>query len=101
MAKREVLGKMQCPECGHPDAEIKPQKTAGLAYRWCPECNAQYFARTPETSARLLEKARGAPVTVTQPDKPAMVPSAKPEKPVSVKRPAAKNTMFDLLGIGG
>ena len=70
MSKREILGTMDCPECGMSGAEIKAQKT-GLLYRWCPECNAQYFPRTAEASERLearagIGKASESPVTGTK-----------------------------------
>jgi ribosomal protein L37AE/L43A len=52
MAIKPAEGVMTCPECGFPDAHVKRAKT-GFFYRWCPECSAQYFARTPENSARL------------------------------------------------
>jgi len=91
MAKREVLGVMDCPECGMSGAEIKAQKS-GLLYRWCPDCNAQYFPRTVEASARLgLKAGIGAvpvvPVTVTEEKAPAM--------PVT-KHPAPKRDGFDM-----
>lgn len=63
---REVIGHMECPECGG-EAEVKRTK-AGLAYRWCTECNAQYFPRTAEASDRLIGKCGGekaAPPSVT------------------------------------
>lgn len=70
MAKSAAVGTMKCPECDFPDAEVKRQKT-GLLYRWCPECSAQFFARTPEASARLEAKMKpvnrpGAPVSDTE-----------------------------------
>lgn len=82
---REVLGTMACPECGGP-AEVKQQKN-GLAYRWCMDCNAQYFPRTAEASDRLLAKCGAAkpapvpkadPVTVSAPE-PKPAPKAKPK----------------------
>jgi hypothetical protein len=87
---------MKCPECGNPEAEIKPQKKEGLVYRWCPECNAQYFARTPEASDRLVQKIGKAPVTVTIPEKPA-APSApaKPAAPAAPKKP----TYLEIMGV--
>ena len=87
--KREILGKMKCPECGNPEAEIKPQKKEGLVYRWCPECNAQYFARTPEASDRLVQKI-GKAVPVTVPAKP-----AAPSAPAAPKKP----TYLEIMGV--
>lgn len=55
MAKTPALGFMICPECGFEHAEIKMTKT-NLAYRYCPDCNAQYFTRNIEGSERLKSK---------------------------------------------
>ena len=87
---REVLGQMACPECGGP-AEVKQQKN-GLAYRWCLDCNEQYFPRTAEASDRLLAKCGAAkpapapapvpkadPVTLPAPDTKPAAPKAKPK----------------------
>lgn len=84
MAKREVLGTMTCPECGKTGAEVKKQK-GGLLYRWCPECNAQYFPRTEETSERLGRAAgigarQEAPVTDTEQKQPVTAPPATAQK---------------------
>ncbi len=64
---REVLGMMACPECGGA-AEVKKTR-AGLAYRWCMDCNAQYFPRSPEASDRLLEKCRAGTVREAEPER--------------------------------
>lgn len=92
MAKREVLGLVDCPECGMSGAEVKAQKN-GLAYRWCPECNAQYFPRTEEASARLLAKV-GASVQVSdtgaaEVPRPAAKVAPVPI-PVSERKPVAE-----------
>ena len=55
---REILGQIACPECGGA-AEVKRTK-AGLAYRWCLDCHAQYFPRTTEASDRLIAKCGAA-----------------------------------------
>lgn len=105
---REVLGEMACPECGGV-AEVKRTK-AGLAYRWCTDCNAQYFPRTPEASDRLLAKCgvKPAPVTDTAPapePKPApkatQTPTQTPAKTQTPEAPKAKPkaaSPFDILG---
>lgn len=56
MAK-DLIGLTTCPECGCERAEIKETK-AKLAYRWCPECYAQYFPKKYPQSDRLKETAR-------------------------------------------
>lgn len=63
---REKLGTMPCPECGHPEAEIKRQKCGVKIYRYCPECNAQFFARTPAQEAAMLKIINQNPVTVKE-----------------------------------
>lgn len=95
---REILGHMACPECGS-EAEVKKQKN-GLAYRWCTECNAQYFPRTAEASDRLLTKcgaATPAPVPEKKPaPAPVTVSAPAPTQPVPKARPKA--SPFDILG---
>lgn len=85
---REVIGTCSCPECGGA-AEVKRTK-AGLAYRWCLDCHAQYFPRTAEASDRLIAKCGGAKTapTVTAPA-PAPAP-AKPKAKAAPKPPEAK-----------
>lgn len=105
MAKRELIGTMVCPECGFPHAEVKRQKNEALAYRFCTECHAQYFARTPETTARLIAKTGNAPVTVTEKTDPAPAidPVPEPKPPVSVPVPTTKRggmaEALELMGI--
>jgi Zn-finger nucleic acid-binding protein len=81
MMGREVLGVVTCPECGLEGAQVKRQKN-GLAYRFCPDCAAQYFPRDEVASNRLLAKIKPASVTVT-----AEAPGPKPEtEPKPAKR---------------
>ena len=110
---REVIGHMDCPECGEA-AEVKRTK-AGLAYRWCTECNAQYFPRTSEASDRLIAKCGGTrsePLPVTAPAAKAQKAEAKPapapvpkaqQEPVPVTKPAKPRNAFDdaLAFLGG
>lgn len=53
MANGSPLALCTCPECGFKEAEIKKAKN-GTAYRFCPDCSAQYFTQKPEKSARLF-----------------------------------------------
>ena len=81
MGKREVLGLVKCPECDFDGAEVKLQKN-GKAYRYCPECDAQYFARTDAASDRLLAKAGAKKAQEPEPKPaPAPEPKAAPAKP--------------------
>lgn len=100
MAK-EIIGTCACPECGMSGAEVKLTK-AKLAYRWCPECHAQYFPRCAATSARLLEKCGIKPEPVREPEPEpeapkhslAPAPVQKPE-PKPQRKPVANP--FDFL----
>lgn len=57
MARGELIGLMDCPECGFTDAEVRPDKS-GSPYRFCPDCTAQYFSRGGEKAKALLSKVR-------------------------------------------
>lgn len=58
MAKRELVGLTDCPECGFTDAEVRPDKSDSL-YRFCPGCTSQYFTRGNDVkTANLLKKTR-------------------------------------------
>lgn len=98
MAKREVLGVMDCPECGLSGAEVKRAKS-GLLYRWCPECNAQYFPRTDEASARLAKRAGvgGAAVSPVTDTEKKSAPAAVIEKAAAIK--PATSAGFNLGGL--
>lgn len=104
MAKREILGLMVCPECGHDAAEVKATKTSGAPYRWCPECEAQYFPRKPAAQARLLAqigKKEAAPEPAATEEKPAApAPEAKP-KPAAKPAPKAapKSKEFEAAAV--
>jgi len=100
MAK-EVLAVCMCPECGADGAaEIKRTK-AGLLYRWCTECAAQYFPRTVEMSDRLGRAAglsgtgTGTGANVVEPE-PVTVPDAVP---VPVQVPTKKRAPLWFEGL--
>lgn len=106
MGKREVIGAAICPECESADAEIRRQGN-GLAYRYCFDCGAQYFARSPEASDRLIATMKngpGRPVAVaaepteptepTKPAKPASQPAGRPaDQPTEPAKPADRPTV--------
>lgn len=77
---REVMGTCTCPECGGA-AEVKAQKN-GMAYRWCLDCHAQYFPRSADTSARLLEKCgiKPRPEPVREQEPAPDEPKPKPKR---------------------
>lgn len=86
MAKSEALGKCTCPDCGFVDAEIKTSKS-GLAYRWCPDCNLQTFARNQTQSDRMINSMRKGSVSGTG-ESEKKTPVSDAEKP--------KKSGFDL-----
>lgn len=80
---RDVLATCDCPECGAGGAEVKRTR-AGLLYRWCPECLAQYFPRNQVSSDRLAQRVGLSTGTGTEPE-----PAAKPApEPVQERKPA-------------
>ena len=104
MAKREVLGTMACPCCDHERAEIKAQKCGEKLYLFCPECNAQVFARTEAQAAKMRRALAPKEATKVAPDPEKGVPKTDPEKGVpktepapKVEKKAAKVLPFDLL----
>ena len=52
----QIIGRTDCPECKFGAAHVK--KSEKCHYRYCPECAAQYHARTPRQVADLLAKMR-------------------------------------------
>ena len=72
MASR-MIGRATCPECGFHAAHVK--ETEKCVHRYCPECNAQYFAKSERQRADLLKKTKlldpsGATPTATEPPAP-------------------------------
>ena len=103
MAKREVMGRMICPECGHDAAEIKAQKCGVKLYRYCPECNAQFFARTAAQEAGMrkhLKPAEPAPAAVAAPSQaPAAEKKPEPAPAPAVKKPSPMGSALSFLGV--
>lgn len=101
MEKGKVIGHMPCPECGLAGAEIKVDK--GLnPYRWCPDCNAQYFTRgDPRRVKNLTAKMTPVANVSAGPDSPAAVePDQKPASAPALtpaSKPARK--AFDLADL--
>lgn len=91
MARAELIGHMECPECGFHDAEVRPDKS-GSPYRFCPDCTAQYFTRGGVKAKNLLEKVR----KITSDSQP-----PAPEAPAAAPAPAPKRSRvaFDLGAI--
>ena len=84
MAKK-LLGLCTCPECHFDGAEVKTTK-ANLAYRWCPECLAQYFPRQKAASDRLISQCHTVPE-----EEASQEPEKTPEPaPATAKPPVLK-----------
>ncbi len=91
MASR-MIGRATCPECGFGSAHVKQSEKCH--YRYCPECSAQYYAKSERQVADLLAKTRieapGSGATPTG-SAPAPIPadSAAPAAPAAPIAPAA------------
>lgn len=78
MATRKLLGHMGCPECDFPDAEVREDKN-GDPYRYCTDCNAQYFTRGDAHKVKnLIAKMRAVRAAAAVDPAPAPVPGQKP-----------------------
>ena len=98
---KTLIGHQTCPECDHPDAEIKTDRSSN-PYRYCPMCNAQYFTRGDAVRVKnMIAKMR--PVAAASPDVAiAAAPTAAAADPgpdfKPPKKPTAKKwfpTMMD------
>lgn len=108
MARGELIGMMNCPECGFAEAEVRPDKS-GSPYRFCPDCTAQYFTRgQPEKVRNLMSKVRlskpvekeisEVSVKEISADSPVKAaPTAPASKPSTPPQPA-KNSWLPLIG---
>lgn len=105
MTSQKIIGHIDCPICGHHDAEVKTDKN-GRAYIHCKHsCSWQGITRTDHQSGHLKGRMRAllAPenkpeqtekipvsVTVTEPPAPAPKPEPKPaQKAVTKQTPEA------------
>lgn len=81
--KTQAIGHIECAVCGHPDAEVKPDKN-GHAFIFCPDCAAQTFTRNEYRDRHLRRRMRPVTDTVTGQDEPPAPPAAAP---VTAKAP--------------
>lgn len=90
MASR-IIGRTACPECGFAAAHVKESEKC--TFRYCPECAAQYHARTSRQIVDLRAKTRlvdveAAPAATAA---PAAAPAAPTEvPPAAAPAPAPK-----------
>lgn len=65
-----MIGRATCPECGFKSAHVKQGEKC--LYRYCPDCTAQYYARTNKQRENLMAQSRiDATATDTEKAKPA------------------------------
>lgn len=67
-----MIGRATCPECGFKSAHVKQGEKC--LYRYCPDCTAQYYARTNKQRENLMAQSRidaTATATDTEKAKPA------------------------------
>lgn len=102
MAKPELIGLTDCPECHFPDAEVRNDKS-GSPYRFCPDCESQYFTRGESKRAKnLMSKIRkseappGAPAASVAPVVLPKVNTTAASTPGPA--PAKKNPWAPLIG---
>lgn len=87
-----MVGRTACPECGFESAHVK--RSEKCLYRYCPECGAQYHARTERQQADLMAKTR--PVSASQAPTPTgsgptpTPPEPKPKPEESATPPKAE-----------
>lgn len=99
----KMLGRAACPECGFPHAHVKiSDKETSKAYRYCPECGSQYYARSQAQHDALVAKLVYPPVPTGEPAKmvpveyPAPTPQPPDEKPVAAPEPQSYKVVFGV-----
>lgn len=103
MAKSELIGLCDCPECDFPDAEVRNDK-GGHPYRFCPDCTAQYFTRGNPVKVRnllaLLRREGAPPGEQQQASVAPVVPSAVEDTTAAAPAQAKKKNHWfpDLIG---
>lgn len=80
----QIIGRTTCPECGFGSAHVK--RSERCAYRYCPECGAQYMATGERREADLLAKTRlekpgSGPTPTGAPPAPSPAVPATPPAP--------------------
>lgn len=70
----KIIGRCDCPECGFNAAHVKESERC--KFRYCPECGAQYHARTERQQKNLMANMRA----VDQAPPPAPEPTPAPSK---------------------
>ena len=76
MMAKKLIGHVDCPECGFPDAEVGDDKN-GHPYRFCPDCEAQHFTRGKVKLVEALKK-KMRPLTARETPLPGPAPAPSP-----------------------
>lgn len=85
-----------CPECDFHAAHVKIKEEEGKQpYRHCPECGAQYFARSQRQGDLLRAKIRAE----QQPEPAAQPAAVEPTPPAAAPAPKPAATHKMILGV--
>lgn len=91
-----MIGRCDCPECGFKGAHVKQSEKC--AYRYCPECGAQYFAKTERQKTDLARNTRALDASASASGKE---PAAEPlAASASASAPASAAPATRKHGIG-
>jgi hypothetical protein len=92
--KKPPIGHMACPECDHDHAEVLLDKN-GKPYRYCPNCNAQYFSRDAARAKNLLAKMRPAPNAAAAFPDPQSAVAPDPSTPTAAPKTRRVGILLD------
>jgi ssDNA-binding Zn-finger/Zn-ribbon topoisomerase 1 len=86
----KMLGRAACPECGFAHAHVKiSDKENAKAYRYCPECSSQYYARSQAQHDSLVSKMCHPPAVTPEAPTAALVLTPDPSKPPAAEKAVA------------
>ena len=99
----KMLGRTACPECGFPHAHVKQKEGEGTrAYRYCPDCGSQYYARSDAQHQALVSKLVHPVVPVgpgAEPTAPAPAPAPAADTPPVADTPPESKGYKMVLGV--
>ncbi|WP_228892537.1 hypothetical protein [Pseudoduganella aquatica] len=86
----KMLGRTACPECGFAHAHVKQKEGENTkAYRYCPDCGSQYYARSQAQHDKLIGKLCHPPAVVQEAPSAVMVPTPDPSQPQATEKAVA------------